>query len=64
MESLFNFAKSRLRERTSFPRSNTIGLSPTSKQCNAANKPAGPAPIMATDCSLETSLGLNDAIFQ
>ena len=46
MPSLFKIARSLLLDFTSLPRSRMIGLIPFSINCNAANSPAGPAPII------------------
>ena len=60
MPSLFNAARSLLRALTSFPLSRIIGFIPCSISFNAANNPAGPAPIMITFfCAPETSLNSN-----
>ena len=48
MPSLFSMAKSLRLVLTSFPLSKIIGFIPASINCNAANKPAGPAPIITT----------------
>ena len=49
MPSLFSMARSLLRERTSLPLSKITGFIPCSINFKAANKPAGPAPIISTE---------------
>ena len=48
MDDLVNWAKSRRRFRTSFPRSKITGFLLLKMASSAAKSPAGPAPIIAT----------------